>query len=49
VFYFLTSPGPQFALPIEDLNSFTVEDLIKEIKAKVEERTSAAGGGFKGL
>ncbi len=43
----MTSPGPQYALPIEELNKFTVDDLIREIKAKIFERS--AQGGLRGL
>ncbi len=43
----MTSPGPQYAQPIEELNKFTVDDLIKEIKAKIFERSAL--GGLRGL
>ena len=44
IFYFVTAPGPQYSASVEELNTFTSADLIKEIKAKIEERA-----GFKGL
>ena len=47
IFFLVTSPGSQYALPIEELNKFTVDDLIKEIKAKIFERS--ANGGLRGL
>lgn len=47
VFYFVSSPGPQYALPIEELNKFTIDDFIREIKAKIVERS--AMGGIRGL
>ncbi len=47
IFYFVTAPGPQYALSIDQLNSFSVEDLIKEIKNKLAERSAA--GGVRGL
>jgi Ca2+-binding EF-hand superfamily protein len=47
VFYFLTSPSAQYAQPVEELNKFTVDDLIKEIKTKIMERSSA--GGIRGM
>ena len=46
VFYIVTSPSPQYAVPIEELNKFTIEDLIKEIKAKIIERSS---NGIRGI
>jgi hypothetical protein len=47
IFFFVTSPGPQYALPIEELNRFSVDDLIREIKDKIFERS--AQGGLRGL
>lgn len=47
VFFFVTAPGPEYAQTIEILNKFTVEDLIREIKAKIVERSAA--GGIRGL
>lgn len=46
VFYLITSPSPQYALPIEELNKFTIEDLIKEIKAKILDRSAS---GIRGI
>ena len=47
IFYFVTSPGKEYALPIEELNKFTIQDMISEIKAKIHERS--ASGGLRGL
>ena len=47
MFYFVSAPGPQYSQPIEELNSFTVDDLIREIKAKIVERSST--GGIRGI
>ena len=47
IFYFVTAPGPQYALPMEELNKFTIQDMILEIKAKIFERS--ASGGLRGL
>ena len=46
VFYFVTAPGPSYSLPIEELNKFTIEDLVNEIKAKIIERSSS---GIRGI
>lgn len=46
VFYFVSAPGPQYSLPIEDLNKFTIEDLINEIKQKIIERSA---NGIRGI
>lgn len=46
VFYFVTSPSPAYALPIEELNKFTIDDLIREIKAKIIERSA---NGIRGI
>ena len=46
VFYFVTSPSPQYAVPIDELNKFTIEDLIKEIKSKIIERSA---NGIRGI
>lgn len=47
IFFLLTAPGPQYSQPIEELNKFTIEDLVKEIKAKIMERSAA--GGLRGM
>lgn len=44
----MTSPGPQYAQPVDELNKFTIEDLIKEIKTKISEKT-ASGSGIRGM
>ena len=46
VFYLVTSPSPQYAVPIEELNKFTIEDLIREIKSKIVERSA---NGIRGI
>lgn len=46
MFYFVTSPSPSYALPIDELNKFTIEDLINEIKGKILERSSH---GIRGI
>lgn len=43
----MSAPGPQYSHPIEELNKFTIHDLIKEIKAKIVERSAA--GGIRGM
>lgn len=45
MFYFVTAPGPQFSLPVEELNKYTVDDLIREIKAKI----GSTVGGIRGM
>jgi len=42
----LTSPDPSYAVPIEELNKFSIEDLIREVKAKILERSSS---GIRGI
>jgi hypothetical protein len=42
----VTAPNPSYALPLEELNKFTIEDLIKEIKAKILERSAS---GIRGI
>jgi Ca2+-binding EF-hand superfamily protein len=42
----LTSPDPSYAVPIEELNKFTIADLIDEIKAKILERSNS---GIRGI
>ena len=46
VFYLVTSPSPQYAVAIEELNKFTIEDLIREIKSKIVERSA---NGIRGI
>ena len=46
MFYLVTAPGPQYAVPIEELNKFTIEDLIKEIKQRILERSA---NGIRGI
>jgi hypothetical protein len=46
VFYFVTSPDPSFAKPVEELNKYNINDLINDIKAKILERSS---NGIRGL
>jgi len=41
-----TAPDTSFAVPIEDLHKYTIEDLIREIKAKIIERSS---NGIRGI
>jgi len=40
VFMIQTAPDSSYARNIEDLSKFTIEDLIKEVKAKIFERSS---------
>jgi Ca2+-binding EF-hand superfamily protein len=42
----VTSPSPAYAQPIEELNKFTIEDLVNEIKAKIIERSA---NGIRGI
>lgn len=46
VFYFVTAPAASYAVPIEELNKFTIDDLIKEIKSKIVERSA---NGIRGI
>lgn len=46
VFFFLSSPDPSFAVPIEELNRFTIEDLIREIKTRLVDRSA---NGIRGI
>jgi len=46
VFCFLTAPNESYQAPIEELHRFNIEDLIKEIKQKILERSSF---GIKGI
>lgn len=40
IFYILTAPSPSYATPIEELNKFSIEDLIEDIRYKIIERSS---------
>lgn len=42
----MTSPSPSYATPIEELNKFSVQDLIEDIKFKIIERSS---NGIRGI
>lgn len=46
VFFMITAPNASYAQPIEKLEAFNIEDLIKEIKEKVLQRSA---NGIKGL
>eukprot|EP00347_Sterkiella_histriomuscorum_P021558 403333558 len=46
VFYFITAPSAAYAQPIEELNRFTIDDLIREIKTKIVERSA---NGIRGI
>jgi len=46
IFMVLGAPDKSFAQAIEELDKFTIEDLIKEIKAKLVERSS---NGIRGI
>lgn len=46
IFMLVTAPDPSFETPVEELNKFTIDDLIKEIKAKIMERSS---NGIRGI
>ena len=46
VFYLVTAPGASYSLPIEELNKFTIEDLVNEIKVKILERSAS---GIRGI
>ena len=45
MFYFVTGAGPHFSLPVEELNKYTVDDLIREIKGKI----GSSVGGIRGM
>jgi len=47
IFYFLSAPSAAYSQPVEELNRFTIDDLIKEIKVKIVERSAA--GGIRGM
>ena len=40
------APNASYALPMEQLSAFSIDDLIAEVKAKVLQRSS---GGIKGI
>jgi hypothetical protein len=42
----ITAPSPAYSVPIDELNKFTIEDLIREIKAKICERSA---NGIRGI
>lgn len=46
IFMAVTAPDESYALPIDELCKFTIEDLVKEIKAKILERSNS---GIKGI
>lgn len=46
MFYLVTAPSPAYSVPIEELNKFTIDDLIREIKAKILERSAS---GIRGI
>jgi hypothetical protein len=46
VFMIVTAPDASYAQPIEDLHKFSIEDLIKEIKEKIIQRSS---NGIRGI
>lgn len=46
IFMVLTAPDAGFDQPIQELDKFTIEDLIKEIKAKIIQRSS---NGIRGI
>lgn len=35
VWFMVTAPDPSYAVPMEELNKFSIEDLVAEIKAKL--------------
>ncbi len=35
IFYFVAAPNASYSVAIEELNRFTIDDLIAEIKAKI--------------
>lgn len=46
VWFMVTAPDASCAVPMEELNKFTIEDLVAEIKQKLLERSSF---GIKGI
>ena len=46
MFLFETAPNSSFEKPIDQLNKYSLEDLVKEIKAKILERSS---NGIRGI
>jgi len=46
VWFAMTSPDASYAVAMEELNKFTIEDLVAEIKQKILERSSF---GIKGI
>lgn len=46
VFMFLTALNPGQAAEIGELDKFTIEDLVKEIKAKIVQRSA---NGIRGI
>ena len=47
IFYLISAPSEAYSQPVEVLNKFTIDDLIKEIKEKIVERSGA--GGIRGM
>ena len=46
VFFFQTSPDPSYARAIEDLSKFDIGDLVKQLRAKILDRSAF---GIRGL
>jgi len=46
VFFAETAPDASYSAPIEELHRFNINDLIREVKAKILERSSS---GIKGI
>ena len=46
IWFAVGAPNASYAKPMEELQAFSVEDLIAEVKAKILERSA---GGIKGI
>ena len=46
VWFFCDAPNASYAVPMEQLEAFSIDDLIAEVKAKILQRSS---GGIKGI
>ena len=46
LFYFETATDPSYDIPVEKLNSYSIEDLVNDIRNKVLERSS---NGIRGI
>lgn len=46
IWFFCDAPNASYSVPMEELEAFSIDDLIAEVKAKILQRSS---GGIKGI